>query len=71
MSEEGWLKYAAKNETPTHAKACPECGGRGRWKVGSVDETPIYKRCWRCKGSGEVGAVLVKVSRMDLEKDNG
>lgn len=60
MNQGAWLKWARKDETPTHLTVCPDCAGRGRWKVGSVDDDPIYKRCWRCKGTGEVGAMLVR-----------
>lgn len=60
MSSGAWLKWANKNEKPTHKTGCPDCHGRGQWQVGSVDDRPLYERCFRCKGTGEVGAVLVK-----------
>jgi RecJ-like exonuclease len=64
MSSGAWLKWANKNEEPTHKTTCPDCHGQGRWQVGSVDDTPLFQRCFRCKGTGEIGAVLVKGARM-------
>jgi hypothetical protein len=29
-----------------------------------IDDVPLYERCYRCKGTGEVGAVLVKGAHM-------
>jgi DnaJ-class molecular chaperone len=65
MSKGAWLKWAGKNEVPTHKTSCPDCHGRGRWEVGSIDDVPLYERCLRCNGTGEVGAVVVKGARMD------
>lgn len=64
MNTGAWLKWANKNETPTHLTTCPDCHGRGRWQVGSSDDVPLYERCFRCKGTGEIGAVLVKGAHM-------
>jgi DnaJ-class molecular chaperone len=60
MTQGAWLKWASKNEKPTHKTGCPDCHGRGTWQVGSIDDKPLFERCFRCKGTGEVGAVLVK-----------
>lgn len=68
MSHGAWLKWAKKSETPTHTDVCPECRGRGRRQVGAVDDVAFYERCFRCKGTGEIGAVLVKGTRDDREE---
>jgi len=44
-------------------RVCPACGGKGKRQVGSVDDTPLFQRCARCNGTGEVRAVLVKAVR--------
>lgn len=68
MSHGAWLKWAKKSETPTHTDTCPDCRGRGTRLVGAVDNRPIYERCWKCDGTGEIGAVLVKGARDDREE---
>jgi hypothetical protein len=68
MSHGAWVKWAGKNETPTTTDMCPDCRGEG-WTV-AVEVAPgqwNHDRCRRCDGTGEIGAVIVKGERMQLE----
>jgi len=44
-------------------QVCPSCAGKGKRQVGSVDDTPLFQRCGRCNGTGQIGAALVKAVR--------
>src|SRR5438128_251051 len=64
VSRSSSLRRASEWETPTHMDTCPDCQGQGRRLVGSVDDMPLYERCWRCNGRGSLQiAVLIKGSK--------
>lgn len=43
-----------KDDDDRKPRRCPNCGGKGRYKVEYGDGTSEWVKCSRCHGSGEI-----------------